>query len=182
MSLYLIENSAKKLSLPFYIRTCEFKFKFNLKIILSPDTPEIIISPTKVFINSPPTQVKFNCSVHSYPTSDIIWIRKSTSNAAAKNQLIKSNYQTRNTQLLDDENSSESSEATAFVLENNIILNSELKYSIHVQAVNETFKQSSILIDIENEKDYGIYACFANNSAGSQLKRFYIYGGKIFIL
>ncbi len=123
------------------------------------------MSPSKVYITSPPTQVKINCSVNSYPASDIIWIHKNRQNSHRRKK-------NRRNSLADEEEDSE-----AFILENNLILKSELKYNIYLQAVNETFKQSSILIDIENEKDYGVYACYANNSAGSKLQKFYIYGG-----
>ena len=148
------------------------------------DKPEVHVSPNKVFISSPPTQVKINCTVSSYPSSDIIWIYRKKETQMHRQKRLQQHHNHnkprdrrvrhlhRTHHLIEDEDSE------AFVLENNIILNPELKYSIYLQAVNETYKQSSIVIDIEDEEDYGIYACYANNSAGSRSQRFYIYGGK----
>lgn len=153
------------------------------------DKPEVHVSPNKVFISSPPTQVKINCTVSSYPASDIIWIYRKKDTQVQRQKRLKhhrsswnklhgrrrarhNNHHRATHHLVEDEDSE------AFVLENNIILNTEIKYSIYLQSVNDTYKQSSIIIDIENEKDYGIYACYANNSAGSRSQRFYIYGGK----
>lgn len=151
------------------------------------DKPDVHVSPNKVFISSPPTQVKINCTVSSYPASDIIWIyRKKDTQSQRRKRLghhlnawnklhgrRRARHHHATHHLVEDEDSE------AFVLENNIILNTEIKYSIYLQAVNDSYKQSSIIIDIESEKDYGIYACYANNSAGSRSQRFYIYGGKL---
>lgn len=152
------------------------KFKINVLYM-----PEVHVSPNKVFIASPPTQVKINCSVNSYPASDIIWIYRNKRNFQDKRlkrwhrrQHKNRTHNLRHTRA--ELNHVVYEESEAFVLENNLILNSELKYSIYLQSVNETFKQSSIIIDIESERDYGVYACFANNSAGSKSQKFYIYG------
>jgi hypothetical protein len=52
-----------------------------------------------------------------------------------------------------------------------------VKYNIIEHSLNETFKQNTITINIENESDFGVYECYANNSAGSKSVKFYIYGG-----
>lgn len=161
------------------------KFKINVAY-----KPEVHVSPNKVFVSSPPTQVKINCTVNSYPASDIIWLYRKNTNRREnghhhKNHKArrhhKNHHRNRHLKHRQHHKRAEKShiideESEAFVLENNIILNPELKYSIYLQVVNETFKQSSIIIDIEDEKDYGVYACFANNSAGSKSQKFYIYG------
>jgi hypothetical protein len=54
-----------------------------------------------------------------------------------------------------------------------------VKYNIIEHSINETFKQNMITINIENENDFGVYECYANNSAGSKSVKFYIYGGML---
>jgi hypothetical protein len=55
--------------------------------------------------------------------------------------------------------------------------NSVPKYSITTPIKNDKFKMSTIMINIESPKDYGIYECLARNRAGSTSVKFYIYGG-----
>ena len=54
---------------------------------------------------------------------------------------------------------------------------SSVKYNIIEHSVNETFKLNTIVINVENENDFGTYECLANNSAGSKSVKFTIYGG-----
>lgn len=165
---------ARSLRLMSCVSPLTFISYLNLKIIKKKFysvMPEIHVTPEKIFLNTLPTQVKINCSVNSFPSSDIIWVYHSKRHRHSKR---------RHRQEEDDEVDDVNSES--FVRKNNLILNSELSYNIYLQAMNETFKQSSIIIDIVTEKDYGIYACYANNSVGGQSEKFYIFGGMQFCL
>jgi len=44
-------------------------------IFFSKDRPDVTVTPSKVFLLSLPAQVKFNCSVNSYPEGNIIWMK-----------------------------------------------------------------------------------------------------------
>ena len=105
----------------------------------------------------------------SYPESDIIWIFYSNNNHKPRNN--KHSYNEINSLAFASE-----MEDAIFIPENYLILNSELKYSIFLKTLNKTHKTSSILINIDDEKDLGIYSCFANNSVGSKSMKFFIYG------
>lgn len=51
------------------------------------------------------------------------------------------------------------------------------KYSIvHASESNETFKLSTLTIHVRDERDFGVYECFAKNRAGAASAKFYIYG------
>ena len=63
----------------------------------------------------------------------------------------------------------------------NYVLNSFDKYVIKDYMINETYKSSSLIINIESEDDLGVYECFSNNTAGSKTEKFYIYEGINFI-
>ena len=131
--------------------------------------PEVHVTPEKIFLNTLPTQVKINCSVKSFPSSDIIWVYHSKRHHHHHSKRSKHRRHEEEDEL---DNNNES-----FIRKNNLILNSELSYNIYLHAMNETYKQSSIIIDVVTEKDYGIYACYANNSVGGRSKKFYIFGG-----
>lgn len=63
-----------------------------------------------------------------------------------------------------------------------IILNkrqSKEKYNIITQSINETFKISSLIINVESDNDFGAYNCLANNSMGNKTVNFYVYGNQM---
>ena len=117
----------------------------------------------------------------SYPESDIIWIYTSNNHKPQTNQHAMRHYSKSHNKNNSLAFTSEM-EDESFIPENNLILKSELKYSILLKVVNKTHKHSSITIDIDDEKDFGVYACFANNSVGSRSIRFFIYGGTYMII
>ena len=153
------------------------------------DAPEVSVSPSKIFINSPPAQVRFSCLVNSYPESEIMWVysshlkEPSTSHhrgPKSQRQIILSkvsNKHYRNHRKFRRSLTDEEIEKHGFILDNNLALNS--KYQISLQTINETFKESSIVINVENENDFGVYLCYANNSIGSKFFKFFIYGGQL---
>jgi hypothetical protein len=144
-----------------------------------------------------PVKVKINCTVNSYPESNINWIHnyinlketnqqalkkmrqaldlqqtKQQKKAARNNKLIKKNLQKDST---DSNNKQED-----FNTEPSLYLTSAIvKYNIIESVLNQTHKQSTLVINIENESDFGAYECFANNNAGSRSAKFYVYGGKL---
>lgn len=140
-----------------------------------------------------PTQVKFNCTVNSYPESNIVWMKnykdlkainktsKKLRQALANEPVVRhhkkvkkhnrtkaaSKWSNRNTrdELSDNQNT--------------YLLNSVVKYSISDHVLNDTFKYSSLVLNVENEDDFGVYECFSNNTAGSKSVKFHVYGGKL---
>lgn len=149
--------------------------KFKINVLYK---PELTVTPSKVFVNSKnlPVQVKFNCSVDSFPDSEIQWLFwnkpvDSLKKVKRHKQIFNRKLRRNNLNQADDD----------IDLDVNLILTNRDKYSIYVQLVNETFKVSSLVIDIENENDLGVYSCYANNSVGSKSSKFYIYGGIIII-
>ena len=62
---------------------------FLLVLFLLLDRPEITVAPAKVFIGSMPTQVKFNCSVNSFPDSNIVWMKNYRDLKVAMNKTSK---------------------------------------------------------------------------------------------
>jgi hypothetical protein len=147
--------------------------------------------------------VKFNCTSYSYPESEIVWLYKGanlrSSNKKLKRQrhilsiAAKAKYPIRNltrhahhkqrrttksyqanTAITPSHSSSSSSNAN---YSEHLSENFTLKYIINTHAINETFKLSTLLINVENEEDYGFYECFSNNSIGSKSAKFYIHGG-----
>ena len=162
-----------------------FKTYFKVKsfnVFMLKDVPEVSVSPSKVFVNSPPTLVRFNCLVSSYPESEIIWMYSShlKDSSHGKRQIILSKVSHRhfkhhrNVRRLQ---TTDTQDVHEFVLENTLSHSSSEKYQISLQSMNETFKQSSIVINVEDENDLGVYSCHANNSIGSKSVKFFIYGG-----
>ena len=103
----------------------------------------------------------------SYPESDIIWIYTSNNHKPQTNQHAMRHYSKSHNKNNSLAFTSEM-EDESFIPENNLILKSELKYSILLKVVNKTHKHSSITID--------------NNSVGSRSIRFFIYGGTYMII
>jgi hypothetical protein len=117
--------------------------------------------------------------VSAYPLSNVYWthnFRSLASTTKAKNS--KRNKKLRETnkngrehrRKLGNRNLAENSEQQMQ------LLNHLPKYSISEQSVNETYKTSAILVNVESEEDLGVYECFSNNSAGFKATKFYIYG------
>lgn len=157
------------------------KFKIHVNY-----APEINVSPFKVFVNNrnTPVQVRFNCSVDSYPESDVTWMFMSGGSSIAhkspKKRLRKTIVLSSLTKVRRNNKMSEETAAAAadddIDMQNNLVLTSKEKYSIYFQSINETHKTSMLAIDVENESDLGIYSCYANNSIGAKSTKFYIYG------
>lgn len=154
------------------------------------DRPEISVSPNKVYISTLPAQVKFNCTVNSYPESNILWLHKNL-NLQSKYQTNDNNKKLRQTHNNNSTRNKTNTKSNRRKPKNNnqyhpnsidetfnYNLNTlKMKYSVYFNILNETFKQSSILIDVDDENDFGVYECFANNSIGSKTIKFFIYGG-----
>lgn len=129
-----------------------------------------------------PIQVRFNCTVDSFPSSEIIWLYKyrnlrginyygSKQLRQVNRQSIKS-YRNRVRQLKIKQNRKVPHRKRSQEISFN-----PYKYRISEQVLNETIKMSSIVINLESENDFGTYECYANNTAGSKFAKFYIYGG-----
>ncbi len=170
-----------------------------------------------------PAQVKFNCSVNSFPEGNIVWMKNyrdlKTLNKTSKRQL--DTFLSTNSLIYEDPSLNDTHERsyhytnkrlkskfkktrknlnrhrTKWVQRNvrnkalpnenalnnkqNYVLNSFDKYVIKDYMINETYKSSSLVINIESEDDLGVYECFSNNTAGSKTEKFYIYEGINFI-
>ncbi|CAF0723143.1 unnamed protein product [Brachionus calyciflorus] len=152
------------------------KFKINVLY-----RPEITVSPSKVYVQQIPTQIRFNCTVEAYPSADIIWMfnyrnLKGVNYYGAKQlrqinrHSIKNSKYRKKEKLFDSRN----------VIKRSDLLNTSSnlmhKYKITENLINETLKQSSLVVNVENENDFGTYECFSNNTAGSKFVKFHIYG------
>lgn len=169
-------------------------FRYGKLNFFCSDRPEIVVNPPKVFVYTMPTQVKFNCTVNAYPDANIVWMfnnidlrepfrqrvkkmrqayrEEKYRNKGVGSRYIKNNFNNNNVNVNVDQvhrhgrNLAQKATDTAS------------KYRIIEHALNETSRMSSIVINVENEHDLGVYECFANNTAGSKSIKFYIYGGK----
>ena len=163
------------------------------------------MTPPKVFVSKFPTNIKFECLVNSFPISNIYWTRNKNNNKmnvsstnkyrgvtlrnrkSLKNAINQNNQQQKQTakknqnkntknksnrklgnRNLDDEKS---------LTESVHILNSNPRYEINDIFLNETFKSSTIMINVESQDDFGSYECFSNSTAGFKSVKFFIYGG-----
>lgn len=168
------------------------------------------VSPTKIYIPSMPVKVRVNCTVSSSPESSINWIHnyiniKETNQQTLKRlrQALDTNYVQQRTPhggpvklrriggnrtthansgwkrtTRSGRNAPPPSEVVNY---NQLFFPTiTVKYNIIEHLINETFKLNTLIINVENENDFGVYECFANNSAGSKSVKFHIYGGKIF--
>lgn len=152
------------------------------------DSPEIKISSSKVYVSMHkfPVQVRINCTVNSFPESDVQWLFmnqnlnkngqkyetkkiKKHRQAIQLNSVSKKQRRTKSDDSPDDE----------IDLENSVILTSKDKYSIYFQMINETSKMTSLVINVEDESDLGSYSCYANNSVGIKSAKFSIHKGKL---
>lgn len=158
------------------------KFKINVLY-----RPELTVTPAKIYVNKVPTQVRFNCTLGSYPMGTVYWTHNfknkranAKRNKKSRETIKKSNSANKtgngitdrlsrklgNRNLADQEVSSEQMK----------IINYMAKYSVNEQLINETYKIGTILINVENDDDFGLYECFSNNTAGHRAVKFYIYG------
>lgn len=158
-----------------------------LKIInINVDRPEISVVPSKIYITKLPTQVRFNCTVSAYPLSNVYWThsfrnkantkRNNNSNKKLRETHKKNRTNTNKERKLGNRNLADHLDQSQLPLEHIQILNKISRYSVSEQTLNETLKQSSILINVENEDDLGVYECYSNNSAGYRAVKFHIYG------
>lgn len=131
-----------------------------------------------------PIQVRFNCTVDAFPSSEIMWLFKYRNlrgiNYYGSKQLRQVNrhsiksYRNRARQLKINNRILPHRKRSQEISFN------PYKYRISEQILNETIKMSSIVINVESENDFGSYECYSNNTAGSKFAKFYIYGGMYF--
>jgi hypothetical protein len=81
--------------------------------------------------------------------------------------------------IIEDEHLNNEMVANSYNYNQVYFTSTSVKYNIIEHTINETFKQNMITINIENESDFGVYECYANNSAGSKTVKFYIFGGRL---
>ncbi len=105
---------------------------------------------------------------------------KRNNNAKKLRETNKKNRTTNNrdkiSRKLGNRNLADSLDQSQLPLEHIQILNTIPRYSVSEQTLNETLKQSSILINVESEDDLGVYECYSNNSAGYRAVKFHING------
>ena len=159
-----------------------------------------------VYVSSLPAKVKFNCTINSFPSGNIFWIRNHkhlNPEHSANHKRLRSSYtrghlqharrinnktfrhrsshKHRNLLAADSHNTNNNNNhkrRRGYSFDDEFILKPTNKYKIRDHVLNDTLKLSSIVITIENENDFGVYECYSNNSAGYKAVKFYIYGGK----
>jgi hypothetical protein len=153
-----------------------------------------------VYVSSLPAKVKFNCTISSFPSGNIFWIRNHkhlNPEHSANHKRLRSSYTSgqsharrmnnktirhrtthKHRHFIRDSYKSNPKRTRGYSFDDEFILKPTNKYKIRDNAINDTLKLSSIVITIENENDFGVYECYSNNSAGYKAVKFYIYGGK----
>jgi hypothetical protein len=162
------------------------------------------VSPMNVYVSSLPAKVKFNCTINSFPSGNIFWIRNHkhlNPEHSANHKRLRSSHTSghlharrynnktfrhrsshKHRNLLAASQNNNQKRRRGYSFDDEFILKPTNKYKIRDHVLNDTLKLSSIVITIENENDFGVYECYSNNSAGYKAVKFYIYGGKRLLL